>query len=90
MAGALPTADHPFSGVLNAGVWRSLMRLDLIDVRLDLYPCVAGEGTRLFNDDAPKSYRLDLVSGTAFSNGIVGCSTAGTASPAARRYARRL
>jgi hypothetical protein len=69
--------------------WRSLMRLDLIDVRLDLYPCVAGEGTRLFNDDAPKSYRLDLVSSTAFSNGIVGCSTAGTASPAARRYARR-
>ena len=55
--------------------WRSLMRLDLIDVRLDLYPCVAGEGTRLFNDDAPKSYRLDLVSSTAFSNGIVGCST---------------
>jgi hypothetical protein len=38
MAGGLPTADHPFSGVLNAGVWRSLMRLDLIDVRLDLYP----------------------------------------------------
>jgi hypothetical protein len=37
--------------------WRSLMRLDLIDVRLDLYPCVAGEGTRLFSDDAPKSYR---------------------------------
>ena len=66
------------------------LRLDLIDVRLDLYPCVAGEGTRLINDDAPKSYRLDLVSSTAFSNGIVGCSTAGTASPAARRYARRL
>jgi dihydrofolate reductase len=54
------------------GLWRSLMRLDLIDeFRLDLHPWVAGEGTRLF-DDVPKSYRLDLVSSTAFSNGIVG------------------
>jgi hypothetical protein len=33
-------------------------------------PC-CGEGTRLF-DDVPKSYRLDLVSSTAFSNGTVG------------------
>ena len=31
----------------------------------------AGEGTRLINDDAPKSYRLDLVSSTASSNGIL-------------------
>jgi dihydrofolate reductase len=54
------------------GFWRSLMRLHLIDeFRLDVHPYVAGEGTRLFNDDVPKSYRLDLVSGTAF-NGIVG------------------
>jgi len=54
------------------GFWRSLMRLDLIDeFRLDLHPYVAGEGTRLF-DDVPKSYRLDLVSSTEFSNGIVG------------------
>ena len=117
MAGALPTADHPFSPIMNAarkvvfsrtlktaewanttiaagdtteeidklrqggdghivvwgGVsfWRSLMRLDLIDeFRLDLHPYVAGEGTRLF-DDVPKSYRLDLVSSTPSSNGIL-------------------
>jgi dihydrofolate reductase len=117
MARALPTADHPFSGIMNAArevvfsrtlktaewanttiaggdtaeeidklrrggdghiaVWggvalRSLMRLDLVDeFRLDLHPYVAGEGTRLF-DDVPKSYRLDLVSSTEFSNGTVG------------------
>ena len=118
MSGALPTADHPFSGIMNAarkvvfsrtlktaewanttiaagdttaeidrlrrggdghivvwgGVsfWRSLMHLDLIDeFRLDLHPYVAGEGTRLF-EDVPKFYRLDLVSSTEFSNGIVG------------------
>jgi dihydrofolate reductase len=118
MSRALPTADHPFTDIMNAarkvvfsrtlrtaewanttiaagdtreeidqlrrggdghivvwgGVsfWRSLMRLDLIDeLRLDLHPYVAGEGTRLF-DGVPKSYRLDLVSSTEFSNGIVG------------------
>jgi dihydrofolate reductase len=48
------------------------MRLDLIDeFHLALFPYVTGEGTRLF-DDVPKSYRLDLVSSTAFSNGTVG------------------
>jgi dihydrofolate reductase len=53
-------------------LWRSLMQLDLIDeFRIDLHPYIAGEGTRLF-DDVPKSYRLDLVSTTEFSNGIVG------------------
>ena len=52
-------------------LWRSLMRLDLIDeFQLSLYPYVTGEGTRLF-DDVPKSYRLDLVSSSASSNGIV-------------------
>ena len=52
--------------------WRSLMHLDLIDeLHLDLFPYVAGEGTRLF-DDVPKSYRLDLISSTAWSNGTVG------------------
>ena len=117
MAAALPTADHPFTPVMNAGrkvvfsrtlktadwanttiaagdtaeeidklrrggdghivvwggvsLWRSLMRLDLIDeLQLTLFPYVAGEGTRLF-DGVPKSYRLDLVSSTASSNGIV-------------------
>ena len=53
--------------------WRSLMRLDLIDeLQLSLFPYVVGEGTRLFNDEVPKSYQLDLLSSTAFSNGIVG------------------
>ena len=47
------------------------MWLDLIDeLQLSLFPYVAGEGTRLF-DGVPKSYRLDLVSSTASSNGIV-------------------
>jgi len=53
------------------GLWRSLMRLDLIDeLRVSLYPYVAGEGTRLF-DGVPKSYQLDLVSSSASSSGIV-------------------
>ncbi len=51
--------------------WRSLMRLDLIDeFHLSMYPYVADEGTRLF-DDVPKSYRLDLVSSTAKSDGVL-------------------
>jgi dihydrofolate reductase len=52
-------------------LWRSLMRLDLIDeLQLTLFPYVAGEGTRLF-DGVPKSYQLDLVSSTASRSGIV-------------------
>ena len=52
-------------------LWRSLMLLDLIDeLQVSLFPYVAGEGTRLF-DGVPKSYRLDLVSSTASSNGIL-------------------
>src|SRR5262245_10780641 len=51
--------------------WRSLMQLDLIDeLRVSLFPYVAGEGTRLF-DGVPSSYRLDLVSSTASRSGIV-------------------
>ena len=52
-------------------LWRSLMRLDLIDeLRVSLFPYVAGEGTRLF-DGVPESYRLDLVSSTASPSGIM-------------------
>ena len=52
-------------------LWRSLMQLDLIDeLRVSMFPYVAGEGTRLF-DGVPRSYRLDLVSSAASSNGIV-------------------
>jgi dihydrofolate reductase len=51
--------------------WRSLMQLDLIDeLQVSMFPYVAGEGTRLF-DGVPRSYRLDLVSSTPSSNGIV-------------------
>jgi dihydrofolate reductase len=52
-------------------LWLSLMQLDLIDeLQVSMFPYVAGEGTRLF-DGVPKSYRLDLLSSTASSSGIV-------------------
>jgi dihydrofolate reductase len=52
-------------------LWRSLMQLDLIDeLRVSLFPYVAGEGTRLF-DGVPKSYRLELASSTASRSGII-------------------
>ena len=52
-------------------LWRSLMRLDLLDeFRVSMYPYVTGEGTRLF-DDVPRSYRLDLVSSTASREGVL-------------------
>ena len=88
MAGALPTADHPFTPIMNAArkvvFSRTLKTADwanttiaagdtaaeIDELQLSLFPYVAGEGTRLF-DGVPKSYRLDLVSSTASSNGIV-------------------
>ena len=52
-------------------LWRSLMELDLIDeVHVNVYPYVAGEGTRLF-DGVPSSYQLDLVSSTTSENGVL-------------------
>jgi dihydrofolate reductase len=52
-------------------LWRSLMRLDLIDeFHVSMYPYLADEGTRLF-DDVPRSYRLDLISSTAGRSGVV-------------------
>jgi dihydrofolate reductase len=52
-------------------LWRSLMRLDLIDeFQVSLYPYITDEGTLLF-DDVPKSYQLDLISSTPSSVGVV-------------------
>jgi len=53
------------------GLCRSLRQLDLIDeLRVSLFPYVAGEGTRLF-DGVPASYRLDRSPSTASSSGIL-------------------
>jgi dihydrofolate reductase len=53
------------------GLFRSLMQLDLVDeVRVNLYPYISGQGTRIF-DGVPASYRLDLVSSDASPGGIV-------------------
>ncbi len=47
-------------------LWRSLMRLDLIDEwHVGLHPYIADEGTQLF-DDVPGGYRLDLISSSVF------------------------
>jgi dihydrofolate reductase len=53
-------------------LWRSLMRLDLIDEwHLGLHPYIADEGTRLF-EDVPPGHRLDLVASSQFgSTGIL-------------------
>jgi dihydrofolate reductase len=52
-------------------LFRSLMQLDLIDeLRISLFPYVAGEGTRVF-DGVPKSYELELVSSAASAHGII-------------------
>ncbi|GAA4902584.1 dihydrofolate reductase [Stackebrandtia albiflava] len=51
-------------------MWRTLMERDLIDeFHVDMYPYVAGRGTRLF-DGFLESYPLDLVSSTGFRSGI--------------------
>ncbi len=58
--------------VVGGGIsfWRSLARLDLIDeYHVTLVPYLAGQGARLF-EDLGRSYRLDLLSSTAFSSGL--------------------
>ncbi len=53
------------------GLWRSLMKLDLIDeFRISMYPFVANTGTVMF-EDAPADYQLDLVSSVADSGGVI-------------------
>jgi dihydrofolate reductase len=59
--------------IVSGGIsfWRSLMQLDLIDeFRVTLFPYLAGEGTRLF-EDAGKSRQLDQVSSIAWGNGTI-------------------
>ena len=52
-------------------LWRSLMRLDLIDdFHVSMYPYVADKGTQMF-DDVPESYRLDLVACVPSSGGVL-------------------
>ena len=51
--------------------WRSLMRLDLIDeFRISMYPYVTSKGTLMF-DEVPEGYRLDLVSSTPSTGGLI-------------------
>jgi len=53
-----------------AGLFRSLIRLDLIDeYRVRLVPYLAGEGTRLFSD-LQQPARLEFVSATSAGSGI--------------------
>lgn len=52
-------------------LWRSLMQLDLIDeFHVSMYPYVADEGTRMF-DDVPRGYRLDLISSSSGPLGVL-------------------
>ncbi|HEY2551311.1 MAG TPA: dihydrofolate reductase family protein [Streptosporangiaceae bacterium] len=59
--------------IVSGGVsfWQSLLRLDLIDeLRVTVFPYLAGEGTRLFADPG-KPRQLHRVSSIAWSNGTV-------------------
>jgi dihydrofolate reductase len=52
-------------------LWRSLMRLDLIDeFRISHYPFIANTGTRLF-DGVPDDYALELVSAQPDAGGVI-------------------
>jgi dihydrofolate reductase len=52
-------------------LWRSLMRLDLIDeFCLSMYPYITNQGTLLF-DDVPEDYRLELISSVADEGGVL-------------------
>jgi dihydrofolate reductase len=52
-------------------LWRSLMRLDLMDeFRISMYPYLTSSGTVLF-EDVPEGYRLDLVSSTPSTGGLI-------------------
>ncbi|GAB3885841.1 dihydrofolate reductase family protein [Kibdelosporangium lantanae] len=52
-------------------LFRSLLRLDLVDeLQVSMFPYIAGKGTRLFDGD-PGSYQLDLVSSTASDSGVI-------------------
>lgn len=52
-------------------LWRSLMRLDLLDeFRISMYPYLTSRGTVLF-EDVPEGYRLDLVSSTPSTGGLI-------------------
>ena len=59
--------------VVSGGVsfWQSLIRLDLIDeFRITLFPYMAVEGTRLF-DDVGKARHFDMMSSITYSNGTI-------------------
>ena len=66
----LKAEDGGPMGICGATLAGAAMRAGLIDEwHVSMYPYIAGEGTRLFDD--PPNHRLDLVSSTAKSNGIL-------------------